>query len=181
MARTTAALLDRLLKRLPPCFEPVRPLLAAAAAQLHLVEAAGDDLAAAATVDGADDIWLSLLARGYGVERAVDEDDASLRRRLRNVEGQVTPEAVMVAVEAMVDAISANTSELIEHWAAPHQALDVSAVCDVSHLYDRIPGFTVRVPVLNGDQNHPAYAGIYAEILRVKAAGVPAWMVVENP
>jgi hypothetical protein len=180
-ARTTDEHLARSLEHLPPAFHPLRSVLVGIAAQLHLADALAADLATTATVAGAEGPWLTMLARGQGVRRANGEQDVALRSRLRNIEDLVTPPAVLAAVESVLDLYDDNPASIVEHFAAPHMALDVDAACDLTDLFDRNPGFTVLVPPIDGVEGHPGHAAIYAEIRRVKAFGVPAWMFIYYP
>jgi hypothetical protein len=179
MARTAEQILTRIMRHVPSWAAPLRPLFAGVAGAFRLVELALDDLATAVTIGGAEHFWLTLLARGYGVRRADAEPDASLRARLRNVEDMLTRDSIEDAVDAILAPFTASTCTVVEHWDAPHMAIDVSAACDVTNILDANPAFTVFVPIIGGDPNHPVYPAIWAEIRRIKACGVTAYMIVE--
>lgn len=172
MARSIDTILAGYLASVSTGFWTLEPVFAGLAAQVHLLELTGELLVAGGLVGGADDIWLTLLAHGDGIDRATGETDADLRLRMRQPEKQVTPTAIEDRVN---DLLASGTCQVIEHFAAWGQVIDVDFTCDVSAIYDRRPGFTVIVP--DGLDNYPT---LYAEVLRIKAAGVPAWLVIED-
>ncbi len=181
MARTLAQVVAQMKLFLPPEYEPYDPIIAGFAAMFVLAEIAGDDLALAVTIAGSEGQWLTLLARGFGIRRADLEADPTLRERLRNLEEVLTKDSIENAVDVLLAPFTSGTSTVIEHWDAPMQAMDFDAACDVSLLFDLNPAITVFVPLIGGDPNDPVYASIFAEILRIRAAGVRAFMIAEDP
>lgn len=116
MPRSTNQILLQLERQLPDWARPLRPHLAGIAAMLAHAEAKGAVFADASTVAGADGIWLTLLARGYGVSRALEESDAALRRRLRAPERQLTRTAILAAVDALLAEYTDAPAVMIEPW-----------------------------------------------------------------
>lgn len=119
MSRTTADLLAQLERFLPPRYAALRPVLAGIAAQLALADATWEDFATASTVGGASDEWLTLLARGYGIDRSQDETDGSVRGRIRNPVPLVTPAAILAGVNDLLEAYTATPARLVETLRAP--------------------------------------------------------------
>ena len=175
MARSVEALLARFLGLIPESWGPLRAVIAGVCAQLALAESTSDTFVDQTTIEEAEGIWLTLLARGYGVDRADGESDESLRLRLRNPERQVIKDAIGDAATALLE--ESDEALVIEHWAAPHMALDVDAACDVTDLFDQHNAFTVIVPE---GYTVDVYAAILQEVDRVRAAGVRWWLVVED-
>lgn len=145
----------------------------------------GDSWAPVATIGGAEDEWLTLLARGFGLVRGTDEPDASLRARIRNVDEALTKASLEAAVNALLAPYSyaGVPAYIVEHWAAgPACDLEdgeLGFICDVSHLYGEHNAFTLWVPLVESDEAHPIYAAIYQEVERLRAAGVRWWMVLQ--
>lgn len=200
MARTTAQILAQLEKHVPPALRTkLRPLLAGWAASLQAVESAGEGMADATTVGGSSGIWLTLLARGYGVVRATGETDTQLQERLRNVENQLTVASIETATDAL---LASGTSTLVEHWkggiyltddddevASPGDGYSAYLDCDElvpgatafgSYLYDAHNGFTLILPLFGTiDDLDPVYAAVIAQVEKLRAAGVRWWLLIE--
>lgn len=182
MARSTATLLAQLRRFLPPGYAAAEPLLAGLAAELAEVETAGDALVDATTVAGASGIWLTLLARGYGLRRATDESDASLRARLVAPEAQVTRAAILAAVNAILAEYTVEEAVLVEHWAAEGYA-DIDCWADQTPIYDQHNAFTLECPIVGSfptpGSEHAVYGIIAAAAEAMRAAGVRWWLVVD--
>jgi hypothetical protein len=201
MARSTDELLEQLERFVPPQLQPLRPVLAGIAAMLRRAEIAGDDFAGAVSIGGAEGVWLTLLARGYGVERSTDETDDSLRTRLRNVEDKLTKARILAVVNALLAPHTSEQAQLLEHWANGAY-LDQDAYADQALLLDQHNAFTLLCPLIgempygdawcdqsyadddaycgSGTGMHPVYDAIVAEVERLRAAGVRWWLVVEE-
>ncbi len=200
MARSTPDILTQLERHLPPVYQvKLRPLLAGWAAALRAVEVAGDGMVDATTVGGSSGIWLTLLARGYGVERATGETDTQLQARLRNVANRLT----VASIEEETDGLLASgTSSLIEHWKAGLYLTDdddlvaspgdgYSAYLDCSelipgatafgsYLYDQHNAFTLVLPLFGViDDLDPVYSAVIAQVEKLRAAGVRWWLLIE--
>lgn len=187
MARSTDELLEQLERFVPPEYAPLRPVLAGLAAMLVEAEETTDGLITSQTVGGAEGIWLTLLARGYGVDRATDETDSSLRYRLRNPEQQLTKAAILEAVNALLAEYTADEAELLEHWAngiyMTEEDDDTDIFFDDAEIFDQHNAFTLRCPLLDpfevGDE-HPVYVAIVVLVEQLRAAGVRWWLIVED-
>lgn len=198
----TDELLVQLERFLPPEYESYRPILAGYAAAAARAREVLDDLVGEVSIGGADGLWLTLLAHGYGVSRATLETDASLRIRLRNVAGKVTRPVLLGIADQLLAAYTELPAEMVEHWGAGVYCDDETATCDASVLFDQHNAFTLLVPQLAEavvgvafcDQafadvdfagggavaRHPAYAALLSEIDRARAAGVRWWLVVTD-
>lgn len=117
MARSASEILEQLQRQLPGHYSGMVPMLAGFAVALAAAEAAGASLAPLATVGGGTGKWLTLQARGYGIQRATSEGDEGLRTRLRNVEDSVTVPAIKAAVDAL---IAPDECTIIEWWEGPY-------------------------------------------------------------
>lgn len=204
MARTTDALLDQLLRFLPPQAAALSPVLAGLAAQLQAAEAEGEAAAAEVSIDGASGRWLTLLARGYGVTRATDETDASVRARLRNVADRLTPQAILDAANAVLAAYGyPEDAQLVEWFSAPERFADVNAFCDTSRLTGEHNTFFLVVPdpgaltlvetyadtdfadssfvgEAGAGGEPPVLEALIAEIAQARAAGVRWFLILET-
>lgn len=152
MARSTAVLLEQLLRFLPPQYRAASDILGGLAAQLAQVEASGDDLVLATTIDGAEDEWLTLLARGYGVRRGSSESDDTVRERIRVVDDALTRPAILDAVNALLAPYTATEATMYEHFDSGFFAdVDYADQDDDSiRVYDQHNSFTLLVPDLSG-------------------------------
>ncbi|MCI0346891.1 MAG: hypothetical protein L0221_15845 [Chloroflexi bacterium] len=199
MARTTAELLAQLERFLPPRYSAYRPVLAGVAAALQAAEAAGAGLAEAVTVEGATGAFLTLLARGYGVTPATGESEDSIRYRLRNAEEQVTRDAILTAVNALLAEFTVDEATILEPW--DEGFADVDAWSDSTILADQPLSFVLVCPLvgdeelggtyadidyLDGDAwagdgtQHPVYAAIVVLVERLRAAGISWWLHIDS-
>jgi hypothetical protein len=201
MARTTDQLLAQLERFVPPQLRPLRPVLAGICAMLRRGEIAADDFSLSSTIGGAEGIWLTLLARGYGVERATGESDESLRARLRNVEDKLTKTRILRRVNELLSEYTDEQAELLEHWANGFY-FDNDDYFDDDLVLDQHNAFTLVCPLVgdeipvgndyldsmylddaylgSGEGIHPVYLAIVAEVERLRAAGVRWWLLVES-
>ncbi len=197
MARTTADLLEQLMRWLPPGMAPYRPVLGGYAAAARAAEVAGEAAVDAATLGGAVAQWLDLHARGYGVERADGETDAQLVERLRNPEDMLTRSAILAAADRLLADYTDVAAVMIENWDGTH--LDLDLYLDIACLVPQ-KAFALVVPLV-GDPvtgasfadsdyadgetyagsgvEHPVYAVLLREIHRLRAAGVSWWLVID--
>lgn len=196
-ARTTAEVLEQLERFVPPEFAPLRPILALYAAELRAAEVVAYDTAASSTVEGAEGVFLTALARGYGVERLSGEADATLRSRLRNVSGAVTRPAILDAVNLLLADYTEDEAVMVEWFEEPFA--DYHAFADYHLLVDGPNAFVLILPPVGdeplgssfadvayadfdaypGDgETHPVYSAIGALVQRLKAAGVLARLFI---
>lgn len=204
MARTTDEVLAQLRKLLPAHYASAEALLAGFAAALGQAEVALDTLRDLATVEDGTGMWLTLQAHGYGIRRATDESDESLRIRLRAVEDQLTVPAIKAAVDRL---IAPDVCRIIEWFDGPY--LDDEGVpgawLDCSDCWasggpqsflvvipKRSTGFAWGDSYLDSDlwldvesylsegPEDPAYAAIISEVERIRAAGVFWRLVLEE-
>jgi len=191
-ARTTDEILDQILRLLPPRYAAMEPVLAGGAAGLAEAEAFVAELVDASTIEGAEGVFLRLRARGFGVYPQGDETDASIRRRIRVVNDQVTKPAILSAMDLILADYTNKTSHILERKDGVILD-DVSAVDEA-----RLVGwnqFHVVLPIIGdeytgevvlddwvalddlvamggGDGWHPAYLAIFSLLLRIRAAGI---------
>lgn len=197
MARSTADLLEQLERLVPGYYSAAQALLAGLAAALARAEVAVDELAASATIAGADSTWLALHARGYGIQPASAEAEGSVRARLRRVEDAVTKPAIKAAVDAI---IAPDTCEIVEWWEGPFLDVDddTGAWCDTARMGGGPNSFLVVVPYgfedgealdvdfyadssfLGLGVDSPFVAAIINEVERLRAAGVFWRLVLES-
>lgn len=203
MARTVDELLARLLQFLPTQYASMADLLVAIPGAFALVESKLEEFVTASSIEGASDIWLTLMAAGYGVERSTAEADETLRTRLRNVEGSTTPGAILDLVNAMV-ATHGVTAELVEWWEGPFLSVpgDDGAWANSSYASGGPSSFTIRIPQIGvlatgdsfldlcfldndafagADGEDPIYAAILAEVERKRPAGVRWALIILAP
>lgn len=201
MARSVEQLEEALLAFLPSQYRAMTDLLVAFPGAFHLALQQDDVLIDTSTIDGASDIWLTHLARGYGVERATGEPDPSLRSRLRHPEASTTRPALLEAVDELIAPYTASSAQMIEWFEAPF--LDVEetegAWCDIAAISGGPQSFLIFVPLIGSipsldsfmdinawldleawggsDGENPIYAAIVAEVEKKRAAGV-RWALV---
>lgn len=199
MARTTAEILLQLEAALPSWALPLRPVLAGIAAQVAQVEATGEALVDSTTVEGAEGVWLTLLAKGYGVHRSTAETDATVRLRLQAPPDQLTRPAVLDAANALLAALTATEATMIEPW--DDGFADRDAWADRTILCDQHNSFVLVLPLVGeavsgsayldrdaymdfdfagSDGEHPVYEAIRALINDLRAAGVRFWIHIEE-
>lgn len=210
MSATTAQLLAQIERFGPRRYIAVRAILAGIAAQLAAADAVVESFATSSTVAGASGAWLTLLARGYGVARAQDETDASLRDRLRDPVPLVTPAAILEGVNAILADYTATEARLVETMRSigpltggpdePVLILDLSRFGGHNHftvivprigepfgggsvleLLDPAHGFILGLGVLGlPGEIHPVYFAIVAFLRRARAAGIRVTLVIED-
>jgi hypothetical protein len=210
VSATTAQLLAQIERFGPRRYLAVRAILAGIAAQLAAADAVVESFATSSTVGGASGAWLTLLARGYGIDRAQDETDASLRDRLRDPVPLVTPAALLEGVDAILADYTATPARLVETRRAigallggpdePALILDLSRFGDWNHftvivprigdawgggsvleLLDPAHGFILGIGVLGlSGEIHPAYFAIVAFLRRARAAGIRVSLAIED-
>lgn len=200
---TTDDQLAQLERWLPAHYRSVRALTGGRAAQSALAADTAEDLAGSVSIGGAEGTFLTLLARGYGVYRASNETDDSLRTRLRNIEQKVTPPAILArAIEMLTpytDEAGLALIEVREHFDSGIW-LDQDYL-DQGYIYSSHNAFTLVVPLIGADPRVEAYvdqdfldqsylgegqantdADVYvalmAEIDRIRPAGVRWWLQV---
>ena len=199
MARTAAEIAAQGMAALPPWAKPLDPVIGGLAAELALVEATGADFANSTTVGGAEGVWLTLLARGYGVDRATGEADASLQIRLRTPEDQATRPAILAAVNAALLPYTASHADMLEFW--DDGFADIDAWADSTVLCDRYNSFVLLLPLVGtalsggtfadvdfadrdayagADGEDPIYEAIRSLVNRLRAAGIRWWMHIEE-
>jgi len=201
--RTVAQLEKELLRLLPSQYQRLRDLLIAYPGVFREVELSTEEFVDAATIGGADGIWLTLLAQGYGVPRAPSEADASVRARLRNVERQVTRDAILEAVEAILVAYGTSGARMVEWFEQPFadNQEEEHAWADISYVSGGPNTFLIFVPLVETlsaldsfadlawtdfadfageDGESPMYAAIISEVERIRAAGIRWALVVED-
>lgn len=182
-ATALANLVAQMKLYLPPeTWDGREDLLTAFAAPLARAFVTAEEFVDDGSIGGAEGQWLELLATNYGMRRSVSETDANLRIRLRNVEEALTCAAIVAAVDAILSAYSGTGAVCIEHHeqgpVCDTETPLISAICDVSFLYGTIPAFTILVPDLGN--THPAWGPIYAEVERLRAAGVEWFFVIDD-
>ena len=210
MARSTSALVERLVAFLPPEDGTVlEPLLGGLAAMFSQVESDGDALQVEATYE-ASGKWLTLQARGLGIERATGETDTDLRTRMRNAEDNITRASIQAAIDALLAPYTSDTALIIEWWEGPYldHVGDAALWLDGTVYLSPGPhGVLIIVPRIgdaewggayldNVDElgayldrlfylgseaiEHPVYEAIWAEVERLRAAGVAVWMIIDD-
>jgi hypothetical protein len=195
---TTAELLAQRERWLPAYWRAAQPITAGAAASMARASEAVDDLEGSVSIEGAEGIWLTLLARGYGVDRAPAEGDESLRGRLRNVEHKVTRASILARVNELLSEYTDEEADMIEHF--DHGTYCDQDYADQTTLYDQHNAFTLVAPRVgeaegwndyadeaHADQSyaggasaHPVYPAIMAEVERLRAAGVRWWLAIDH-
>lgn len=206
MARTVDAILRQYLAFLPPPYESATPLLAAFARALRDGEVTADDLVALVSFGGAEEIWLTLHAQGYGLLRGVNETDPALRIRLRNVDERLTRPSILAAVNALLAPFTAIPAIMIEWFEEPYLDIDETVpgtsggfYLDSTFISGGRNSFILLVPRINdsqiaggdgldvdffldssflgSDSEDPVYAAIINEVERLRAAGI-RWALV---
>ena len=201
MSATTAQLLAQIERFGPRRYLAVRAILAGIAAQLAAADAVVESFATSSTVAGATGAWLTLLARGYGIDRGPEETDAALRERLVSPASLVTRAGILALVDALLDAVSADPAKMLEPW--DEGFADVDAYCDVTRHCGEHNSFVLVVPLV-GDQvggasyldvddyldsdvfgglsgeEHAVYAAIRAAVMRARAAGIRATLAIDT-
>lgn len=200
MPRTTQELLDRLFAFLPPEYESAEPLLAGLAAAQNEAEIAVDSLSdslpfgpmavtlpdgSVVTYLGAEDIWLDLHAKGYGLTRSVGESDAQLRIRLRTITERVTRPAILDAVNVLI-APHAVVATMVEWFEEPFLDLvETVAVggwyLDSTLLSGGPNSFVLYVPVIGAGYSEPIYDSVISLVETLRAAGIQWRLVVGDP
>jgi hypothetical protein len=198
VSRTTAQILEQLLNFLPDRFRSYSDVLGGGAAGLAEAEALWEELAAAATIGGAEGVILRLRARGFGIYAQGDETDASIRSRIRSVEGQVTRAAILEAVNALLEPYTGTDAGMLEPWNEGF--LDYDCYSDDTRLCDAHNSFVLVLPLV-GDrvggssyldvdhidsdiylgasgEEHPVYEAIRVLVNRIRAAGIRCWMAI---
>lgn len=179
---TVSDYIEQLKAYLPGLFSARDELLAIFAGAMVEVLSRAETLASLVDIGTSTGIWLTLLARSYGIERATNEPDAALRERIRNLDEALTVQSIEDAVNALLDPYTATLAYIVEHWSSG-PVLDIeedpplSFVVGSTTLWDDYLGFTLYVPDL-GDE-HEVYAAIYAEVERIRAAGTRWRMVIQ--
>jgi hypothetical protein len=199
VSRTTAQILEQLLRFLPDRFRSYSDVRGGGAAGLAEAEALWEELAAAATIGGAEGVILRLRARGFGIYAQGDETDATLRARMRGVEGQVTRPAILDAVNALLAPYTATEAGMLE--GKDEGFWDVDFWWDSTIFADQHNAFVLVLPLL-GDEvvgasyfdcddyfdvdfywgsgvEHAVYASIGALVRRIRAAGIRVWIHIE--
>lgn len=200
MARTTAQLLEQLQRFMPEHIgEPLAPVLGGVAAAFAEVEQAVDELVDDTTIGGAEEEWLTLRADDQGLARLPSETDAELRLRLRNPERQLTPGAILDAVNGLLATYTATEAVMVEwfygsnflgqmylgqfHFAPSPLAfvIFVPRVGDVPNLTDSFLGVSyLGTTYLGSGGVHIAYTQLGKLLARQRAAGIRAWIVVDD-
>ena len=200
MARTTQDILDRLFAFLPPDYASAEPLLAGLAAAQNEAELAVDSLSdslpfgpmavtlpdgSVVTYLGAEDVWLDLHAKGYGLTRRAGETDAQLRIRLRTVTERVTRAAILDAVNALI-AVHAVTATMVEWFEEPYLDLvETVAVggwyLDSTILSGGANSFVLYVPVIGVGYAEPIYDSVISLVEALRAAGIRWRLIVGDP
>lgn len=199
MALSTDDLLIVLGRHLPTRFGAVEDALAGFAAAMAQASTAASDLEVSTTVAGAEGKWLTLLAKGYGVQRATGEEDATVRTRLQNVEDALTKDSILVAVNAILAEYTDEQATMIEWWESDGAFYLDSSYLDTDRLLGEWHTFYLFLPFLGerdwgdffldssyldtdflgGGQGHPVYASIIATVERLRAAGT-RWLIIYN-
>lgn len=199
MAYNVEQLLEVLKLHLPPRYEAVEPVLAGFAAALALASETSEALQQAATVEGGEGKWLTLLAKGYGVRRATDETDESVRLRLQNVEDAVTRTSILSAVNQLLAAYTDEQATMVEWFDSDGAFYLDSSYLDTDRILGEWHTFYLFLPFigdndwgdfylddgflddafLGGGAGHPVYASIIATVERLRAAGT-RWLIIFN-
>jgi len=191
MSRTTNEVLAQAMKFLPPRYQSIEEVIAGVAAIQAERESTAETFAEASTIGGADGTFLTLLAKGFGVNRALEETDDSVRFRLRNAEEQVTRASILSAVNTVLAPYTNDTATMLEPWEEGF--LDVDMWFDNTIFSDLHNGFVLVVPLVGdaptgsmffdseyfdgevyfgGGVEHPVYSIIIALVERIRAAGI---------
>lgn len=176
----TTYLTEQAARLLGDAFAPLLPLQAGTAAALAEAAAAVETWADAGTISTAEDVWLDLLARGFGLYRKAGESNADLRIRIAAVPKLVTPAAMEQVVNAI---ITPDSCTVVEHWKARVFCDDEAdeyvndLFCDEDTLLGVRNGVTVVCPESLTDAQELAIA---AALESVRAAGVRAWAVFDD-
>ncbi|MEQ1494508.1 MAG: hypothetical protein ABL912_01940 [Novosphingobium sp.] len=203
MPRSTAELLAQIEQFVPGYYETGEALLAGFAATAAVAEASAATLRPLATIGGADGMWLSMQASGHGIYRSTSEPDASLRKRLRHVEDQVTKSAIEAAVNSI---IGPDTCRVVEWFSGPYLDNEGPGGLWLDNSDALLSGgpqsFLVLIPeqdtgfafgpyldsMFLDDPNEslgegpedPVYTAIVNEVERIRAAGVFWRLVLES-
>ena len=198
--RTTEQLLEQAQNFLPPSLTgPLEPVLGANCASLALAEQAVDGLHDLATLEGATGQWLDLHAQGQGLDRRDGEEDVGLRTRLRRPDEQVTPNAILTAVNILLAPYTSTQAIMREPWRdgpfwdqffwdqeiLSAGLLTFTVICprvgtdpeDVGMYYDH--SFYDRA-FYSATADHPVYASIYQLLQRDVAAVFRAFLVIDD-
>ena len=191
MSRTTSVVLAQAMKFVPPRYQAIVDVIAGVAAIEATRESTAETFAEASTIGGAEGSFLTLLAKGFGVNRGLSETDASVRFRLRNAEEQVTRASILSAVNTVLASFTSTEAIMLEPWEEGF--LDVDMWFDNTIFSDMHNGFVLVVPLvgdaptgsmffdseyydgevyLGGGVEHPVYAVIIALVERIRAAGI---------
>jgi hypothetical protein len=170
MAYTTEQLLAQLLRYLPEGYQALVPHIAGLAAAAAGATETADDAADSVTIAGASGQWLTLMAKGYGVEKVENENDPSLRQRLRYVERRLTIGSIEAAVNAILDTVGASDCRVADWWEddvscwfwdASSSVTAGASYFDEASLGDYWLVFTVFVPMIG---NHPGIGSYLGDI-----------------
>jgi len=189
------AYLQDLLRWLPPDFESMIEVLGGPARAMARVRGSAEALRLLTRVETGEGIWLTLHARGLGVNRATDEADAVLRRRIRQVADAVTKPAILDAVNDALSAVTGETATLTQWYEGPSLALDGTDVdpvlggggapfhldnIDQAVLAGGPSTFYITAPRLSGAFTEAIYFTIIAIVEKKKKAGA-RWALVIPP
>lgn len=182
MTVTADQILDQVMLRVPERYLASRELFSAIAADLaYIINSAELDWIPTVTIGGSEGQWLTLLARGYGVDRASGETDIDLRSRLRSIGEALTKNAILDAVNSiLVSRGTAVPAIMTEHFVRQTvldtSVVDFAFVLDRSYLVDTHNSFILIVPDF-GDLTDSVYASIIAEVNRIRASGI-SWSLI---
>lgn len=149
-----------------------------------------------ALIGTGSDIWLTLHAKGLGVERLQDETDAQLRIRMRNTQDRVTPSAIATAISKLLSTVSELGAYVIDRNDGPGFGLEVDALEQGAWFWEW-NAFLLYLPSLEPAEapsgmeagaleeewfelmrEHVIYTLIRAETVRCRAAGIRVFYVL---
>lgn len=198
--RTTGQLVEQAQNFLPPSLSgPLEPVLGANCASLALAEQAVSELHDLATLEGATGQWLDLHGQGQGLTRRDGEGDNGYRMRLRRPDEALTPNAILTGVNILLAPYTDTQAIMREPWREgpfwdqffwdqeilSAGLLTFTVICprvgtdpeDVGMYYDH--SYYDR-SFYAADADHPVYASIYELLQRARAAGIRAYLVIDD-
>jgi hypothetical protein len=166
---------------LAPAFHTAEPLVAGLSQVLFLVEYYVSIWASTLRLGGSG-AWMSLIGRADGIEPADGESADTYLARLRYTEDAVTPAAIRAAVARIVPDDA--SWQLVEHWTCQlflHEDGGDSYVTDLFlNGRNMLGGNLAFTVVVDEGLDAGIYTGLYAEIHRLRAAGVTVSLIVED-
>lgn len=183
MARSASTIQARGVAILPPTFNYLEPLVAGQAAALALSEANNEAMAQSAVPSNAEGMWLTLVARGEGLERLGGETDARLLARIRSTPNTTLRAAVVATATAALDGVTTDLhideSAEVRIFCDPGATEYVlDAYCDEDTILSDEPR-AIWLCIDNG-LSDVVINSLVASVRDVRAAGVLVYVLEET-